>query len=130
MNLAFWRKKPVVILPGWVTVSERRTRDRKKPLLVLEVNPAVVYPLWLKILGYGDEDVTQAKLECARKCMTRYLWDLLDDGFIFKIRKDLRYRLVNYPPGSPINWRKEYERLKGENPPLLAELKKYEKVGR
>ncbi|NIO11574.1 MAG: hypothetical protein GTO40_27570 [Deltaproteobacteria bacterium] len=108
-------------MPAWVTVSERKTKDRRGSLLVITVKPSIVYPLWFGILGYCVTEITQARLECARKCMTQYLYDLLEEGFIFRIEKDLAWRLINYPLGYQVNWHNEYKRLKEERPVMLYE---------
>lgn len=90
-------------LPSWAEY------DKKKRIII--VKPDVVYPMYLKELGYDNKKTTQFMLECARRCFTQDLITLIGPGIHLRIAKDEKYKLTEYPAGEPINWRTEYKRL-------------------
>lgn len=92
-------------LPAWANYNE----DKK----IIVVDPDVVYPLYLAKLGYDVDSPTQAQLETARLCMTEDLHRLVGQKLILQILKspDNKWRLTNFPPGTPIAWMREYERI-------------------
>lgn len=88
-------------LPSWAT---------KLPDGRIQVDPDVVYPLFMDALGY--EEPTQAALEVCRRCFTEALFEIAGKGLHVHIMKRDRWALRNFPQGAPINFRGEYNRLK------------------
>lgn len=87
-------------LPEWAAYNEERKR--------IEVDPAVVYPMYLKELGM---EATQASLECARHCMNRDLLEITGPGIALYIKKDDSFKLSNFSPGERLDARAEHARL-------------------
>ena len=61
-----------------------------------EVEPAVVYPLFLERLSM---EPTQFSLEVARRCMTEELKKAVGRPFRLRIAPDPEWRLANFEPG-------------------------------
>ena len=63
----------------------------------IEVWPHKAYPLFVEAAGLKMD---QYGLEVARRCMTKYLKELLQvETLYLRILKDTRYKLSNYPEG-------------------------------
>jgi hypothetical protein len=80
----------------------------------IEVEPGVVYPYFLKRLGF--EGKTQDELEVARRCFTTELKDTIGGGFSLRILKDDDYKLAKFPKGddlkiNPERFRAHYNRM-------------------
>lgn len=120
-------------LPDWA--SYNKAED------IVEVDPDVAYPLYLKKLGWDKGTLTQNRLECARRCFTEDLLKITGKGLHLRIikkfleldpeersisidhisgdetdqgpakKQDTTWRLSNYPEGEPINWQTEYKRI-------------------
>lgn len=82
-----------------------------------EVDPDVVYPLFLAELGYPKDgkQITQIELEVARLCFTRDLKELYspDKPMKLKILKRPAWALKNFPIGKKLLFIREYNRIRG-----------------
>lgn len=92
-------------LPEWAVY--------KKEQDIIEVDPNIVYPLYLTKLGYND-NITQAQLEVARRCFTEDLLKAAGSAIHLRILRNDKFRLKNYPPGEPLKWRREYKRISAQ----------------
>ena len=95
-------------LPEWAKYDKRND--------IIIVDPEVVYPLYLKKLGYELSKLTQNMLECARRCFTEDLKTIVGGSLHLRIEKSKKetFKLVKYSLGKPINWRSEYKRISGQ----------------
>lgn len=97
-------------LPKWASYSKDRD--------IIVVDPEEVYPIYINKLGYDPNTLTQNQIECARRCFTEDL-QINVGGFlrlhILKSEKGT-FQLKKYKPGTPINWRKEYNRINKPTP--------------
>lgn len=93
-------KKPDKPLPEWATWNEEIGR--------VEVDPAVVYPVYLEELGF---EPSQNALECARRAVYQDLLKITGPGLHIYIAKNEDFKLSNYPEGPTLNTRAEYERI-------------------
>ncbi len=73
------------------------------------VDPAVVYPIYLKRLGYSE--ITQHGLEVARKCFSRDLRLIVGGPIHLKITKNEAWKLNKFRIGSPKDSIAEYKRI-------------------
>ncbi len=106
-------------LPEWAKVIS----DNKGEIILVQAN--VVYPYFLKLLGYPEKDPTQEQLETARLVMTDFLKrDIVKrftgDHAQMRIRiladEKKTFALKNFKrSGAPINPIAEYKRLKTES---------------
>jgi len=104
-------------LPAWAKIGSDKGGEK------IIVESEVVYPLFLKILGYSPTAPTQAELECCRRCMTEYLkrevfkkFDGDDAQFALQItaKPGKQWAIRNFSEGKPIFWESEYKRIKGQ----------------
>jgi len=98
-------------LPEWATYIEAPESKYD----IIEVEPDIVYPIYLEKLGWNKGTLTQNKLECARRCFTEDLYQSVGGKLRLRILKDDKYRLSNFPEGKPVNWRNEYKRISAKN---------------
>jgi len=92
-------------LPDWAIYNKAED--------IIVVDPDVVYPLYLRKLGYSVKRLTGSELEVARRCFTEDLLLLTGPGLRLRIPKTVGgiWKLSKYPAGMPIDWRAEYERI-------------------
>ena len=90
-------------LPDWAKFNKAEN--------MIEVDPDVVYPLYLEKLGWDKGILTQNRLECARRCFTEDLLKITGKGLRLRIIRDVKYRLSNFPAGDPVSWRLEHRRI-------------------
>jgi hypothetical protein len=106
-------------LPKWAKVVSDQYGE------AIEVEAIVVYPYFLKLLGYPEKTPTQEQLEIARLVMTSFLKRDIVKRFTgdhaqmrLKIKADDKrtYQLTKFKKsGAPINHTAEYKRLKTES---------------
>lgn len=90
-------------LPSW---AQRHSDGR------VEVDPDVVYPLFLGAIGY--EGITQEALETCRMVITRHLHDINDSQLRLVITYRPKWALRNYPKGVALDHVTTLSRLKTE----------------
>lgn len=88
-------------LPRWVVFNEKQQK--------FIIDPAVIYPTYLKRLGYSE--TTQYGLEVARKCFSRDLRLLIGGPIHIKITKNDAWKLSKFPIGKPKDSVAEYRRI-------------------
>lgn len=95
-------------LPSWAKLDKNGK---------VEVDPDVVYPLFLDALEYPGNKPTRTQLETARRCLTEVLKVDYEIGpFTLRILKRERWALKNFdlPDDGGNRFRREYERIKRE----------------
>jgi hypothetical protein len=84
---------------------------------MIEIDPDVVYPLFLKVLGY-EKVIAQTTLESARLCFTHLLHTVVGNNMKtmrVRILKRPKWRLDKYKPGPPVGWIADYNRAVAPN---------------
>lgn len=84
------------------------------------VNPDIVYPKYLKELGYTKLD--QTKLEIARLCFTKDLHKMVSIQGVRQLRLHIlkgsgKWKLSTYPPGETLTMdliAREYKKIRGD----------------
>ncbi len=88
--------------PSWATLNQETG--------FYEVDPDVVYPMYLEKLGITE--ITQHALELARRCFTKDLHQGIKGILRIRILKKPRWALIKYPVGIPFNFSEMYARMR------------------
>lgn len=90
-------------LPDWAKYNKQES--------IVEVKPSVVYPMYLKKLGWENQPLTQSRLEVARRCFTEDLKIICGGTLGLRILREMKFALKNFPAGQPLSFRAEWKRI-------------------
>ncbi len=106
-------------LPDWAKVTSDQHGEK------ITVQAEIVYPYFLKLLGYSEKEPTQEQLETARLVMTsflkrdivkRFTGDHAQMRLQILMNEKKTFKLTKFKQsGSPINPVAQYKRLKTES---------------
>jgi hypothetical protein len=107
-------------LPKWATI-EKVENVKNENMERIVVQAEVVYPIFLKILGYPEKNITQVHLEICRFCFSEYL----KTRIVQKYMDDFTPCILRIASESEREWAlKNYPRADTTIPPLSDYLGK------